>query len=351
MQIIQRNSTDRNDDMIKLAFFDTKPYDKKWFDKFNKNYEIIYFESKLNPHTAGLAAGCEAVCAFVNDTIDKSVIETLCKCGVKVLAMRSAGYSNIDFKAAYGKLTVLRVPAYSPHAVAEHAMALLQTLNRKIHKAYIRTRDYNFSLNRLSGIDLYGKTAGVIGTGKIGRAFIDICRGYGMKVLAYDLFPAKDTDIEYVDLDRLLKESDVISLHCPLTDKTDHILDRTAFEKMKKGVFIINTSRGALIESQALLDALNSEKVRGAGLDVYEEEGDLFFEDYSGKVVKDELLALLVAHTNVIITSHQGFLTEEALQNIAQTTLNNLDEFFEGKPLTNEVCYRCDTGKISENCR
>lgn len=337
--------------MQRVAFFDTKPYDKVWFDKLNTGYEIVYFESKLNRYTAPLAAGCQAVCAFVNDVIDAAAIDILAKEGVQVIAMRCAGYSNVDFKAAFGKINVVRVPAYSPHAVAEHAMALLLTLNRKIHKAYNRTREFNFSLNGLSGVDLYGKTAGVIGTGKIGRIFIDICRGFGMRVLAYDLYPAKDTDIEYTDLPTLLRSSDVISLHCPLTEQTKYILNKEAFGQIKKGAFIINTSRGALIESSALLDALNNETIRGAGLDVYEEEADLFFEDFSGAIIKDDVLSLLISRPNVIITSHQGFLTEEALQNIAKITYQNLEEFFSGGALTNEVCYQCDTGKVEENCR
>lgn len=338
--------------MQKIAFFDTKPYDRVWFDKLNTSYEIIYFENKLTPQTARLADNCGAVCAFVNDTIDKTVINLLAECGVKVLAMRCAGYSNVDFISAFGIINVVRVPAYSPYAVAEHAMALLLTLNRKTHKAYNRTRDFNFSLNGLAGTDLHGKTAGVIGTGKIGRVFIDICSGFGLKVLAYDPYPAKDTDIEYVGIDELLSKSDVISLHCPLTDQTRHILNADAFNKVKKGVLLINTSRGALVDTQSLLDALNNEKVGGAGLDVYEEEADLFFEDYSDTIIRDDVLALLVSRPNVILTSHQAFLTEEALENIAATTLQNLDEFFgESDILTNEVCYQCESGKVTENCR
>ncbi|MEG1558158.1 MAG: 2-hydroxyacid dehydrogenase [Oscillospiraceae bacterium] len=337
--------------MEKIAFFDTKPYDRLWFDAQNKNYDIKYFESKLNSETAKLAQGCSGACAFVNDNVNSDAIEALCAVGVKVLAMRCAGYSNVDFKAAYQKLTIVRVPAYSPYAVAEHAMALLQTLNRKIHKAYIRTRDFNFSLSGMTGIDLHGKTVGVVGTGKIGRVFIDICRGYGMKVIAYDLFPQPDSDIDYVALDELLKSSDVISLHCPLTDKTRHLLDAGALAKVKPGVFIVNTSRGALIDSAALLEALNSGRVRGAGLDVYEEEADYFYEDRSDTIVRDDTLALLISRPNVIVTSHQAFLTEEALLNIAKTTLSNLDEYYAGGSLTNEVCYQCDAGKVAENCR
>lgn len=337
--------------MKKIAFFDTKPYDKEWFDKVNKNYEIIYFESKLNARTAQLAKGCDAVCAFVNDDLSGAAIKTLYDAGIRVIAMRCAGYSNVNFKEAYGKIHVVRVPAYSPYAVAEHAMGLLLAINRKIHKAYNRTRDFNFSLSGLTGTDLHGKTAGIIGTGKIGRIFIDICKGFGMKVIAYDLFPVQNSDIEYVDLDTLLQNSDIISLHCPLTEQTRYILDKKAFAKIKKGVFIINTSRGALIESAALLDALNDATVRGAGLDVYEEEADLFFEDYSGTIVKDDILALLVSRPNVIITSHQAFLTDEALENIATTTIENLNQFFQDEELANEVCYHCESGKVSENCR
>ena len=337
-----------------IAFFDAKPYDREWFDKANhqnNNYEIRYLESKLTPSTVQLAAGSDAVCAFVNDTLDAEVIDRLYDMGVRVIAMRCAGYSNVDFKAAYGKINIVRVPAYSPYAVAEHAMGLLLDVNRKLHRAYNRTRDFNFSLVGLTGVDLHGKTVGVIGTGKIGRTFIDICRGFGMRVIAYDAYPAKDSGIEYVTMDELLAQSDVISLHCPLTEQTKHILNAEAFTKMKRGVFIINTSRGGLIDTEALLEALNSGIVRGAGLDVYEEEAELFFEDNSGTIMKDDLLALLVSRPNVVLTSHQAFLTEEALQNIALTTLQNLDEFFSGGMLTNEVCYHCDTGKVVEDCR
>jgi D-lactate dehydrogenase len=325
--------------MNKIAFFDTKPYDREWFNKLNNRYEITYFDSKLCPDTVTLARGFDGVCAFVNDDIGKTTVEGLIDTGVQILAMRSSGYNNVDLRAAEGKLAVVRVPAYSPYAVAEHAMALLQTLNRRIHKAYNRTRDFNFSLAGLSGIDLHGKTAGIIGTGRIGRVFIDICRGYGMNILAYDPYPAKKADFEYVTLDTLLSQSDVISLHCPLTEETIRILDENAFIKMKPGVFIINTSRGALVDSAALLSALNSKKVRGACLDVYKEEASLFFEDFSGSIIHDDLLALLISHPNVILTSHQAFLTEEALRNIAATTLQNLDEFFTGRPLTNGVTY------------
>ena len=337
--------------MERIAFFDAKPYDREWFDRSNKRYQIQYLESKLTPATVQLAAGSDAVCAFVNDDINADVIEALYRMGVKVIAMRCAGYSNVDFQAAYGKINIVRVPAYSPYAVAEHAMGLLLAINRKIHRAYNRTRDFNFSLVGLTGVDLHDKTVGVIGTGKIGRTFMDICKGFGMRIIAYDPYPVKDGSIEYVPLEDLFARSDVISLHCPLTDQTRHILNAEAFTRMKEGVFIVNTSRGALIDTAALLDALNSGKVRGAGLDVYEEEAELFFEDNSGSIIRDDQLALLVSRPNVVLTSHQAFLTEEALQNIAETTLANLNAFFDGENLANEVCYRCDTGKVVEDCR
>ena len=323
--------------MKKIAFFDTKPYDRTYFDKYGKNYEITYFEEKLNHHTAKITEGFDGVCAFVNSNINKMAVERMHERGVKILAMRCAGFSNVDIAAAAGKLAVVRVPAYSPHAVAEHALALLLALNRRIYRAYIRTRDFNFNINGLTGIDLYGKTAGIIGTGKIGRTFIDLCKGLGMKVIAYDPYPAEGIGIEYVPLDTLFRESDVISLHCPLTESSHHIIDRETLGKMKDGAFLLNTSRGALVDSEALLEALTAGKLRGAALDVYEEEANLFYEDMSDKIIKDDTLALLVSRPNVLITSHQAFLTEEALDNIASVTIQNFDEFFAGKPLTNEI--------------
>ena len=328
--------------MKKIAFFDTKPYDRTWFDALGQ---------KLNHHTAKFTDGFDAVCAFVNDRINALAIERLHNNGVQLIAMRCAGYSNVDVQAAFEKLHIVRVPAYSPHAVAEHTMGLLLTLNRRLHKAYNRTREFNFSIVGLTGTDLYGKTVGVIGTGKIGRTFIEICRGFGMRVLAYDKFPAKDSGLDYVELDTLFRESDVISLHCPLTPETQHILNRGAFSKMKKGVFILNTSRGALIDSEALLDALNDRTVGGAGLDVYEEEANLFYEDRSDTIIRDDTLALLVSRPNVILTAHQAFLTEEALHNIAEETIKNLDAFFSGAPLENEICYLCDRDKAGQDCR
>ena len=250
---------------MKIAFFDTKPYDKPSFDKYGEQHgvEFKYFEAKLNEDTAELAHGFDGVCAFVNDTINAEVIDKLYALGVKVIALRCAGFNNVDMKHAYGKLHVLRVPAYSPYAVAEHTMALLLTSIRRIHKAYIRSKDFNFSLSGLTGFDLYGKTVGVIGTGKIGKVFIDICRGFGMNILAYDKFPAKELEdrVRYVELDQLFKESDIISLHCPLTDQTHHLINQDALDKCKKGVVIIHPSRGALVDAEALLAAIKSRKV------------------------------------------------------------------------------------------
>lgn len=339
---------------MKVAFFDTKPYDIPSFDRYGKEHGISfkYFETKLNEDTVDLANGYDAVCAFVNDTVDAAVIDRLVAMNIHVLALRCAGFNNVDMKYAFGKIHVLRVPAYSPYAVAEHAMALLLTSIRRIHKAYIRSRDFNFSLSGLTGFDLYGKTVGVIGTGRIGRVFIDICRGFGMKVLAYDKFPAKGLDngdtIRYVELDELFANSDIISLHCPLTDETYHTINEESLDKCKKGVVILNTSRGALVDASALLEGIKSRKVGAACLDVYEEESDLFFEDNSGHIMEDDVLARLISMPNVIVTSHQAFLTEEALENIAETTVNNLVGFFETNQCPNELCYRCGG---AEDCK
>ena len=330
---------------MKIAFFDTKTYDKESFEKTNASFnaEITFFETKLNKDTVQLAKGYDAVCVFVNDTVDKDVIDSLCGFGVRVIALRCAGFNNVDMKHASGKISVVRVPAYSPYAVAEHAIALLLTSIRRIHKAYIRTRDFNFSLNNMTGFDLYGKTVGVVGTGKIGRCFINICKGFGMNVIAYDKFPAEDLrkeGVKYVPMDEMFKESDIISLHCPLNEETYHIIDGNSIEKCKKGVVIINTSRGALVDAQALLEGIKSRKVGAACLDVYEEESELFFEDFSGHILEDDTLARLISMPNVIVTSHQAFLTKEALDNIAETTLENLKEHFETGKCENELCYK-----------
>ena len=338
---------------MKFAFFDTKPYDKTFFDKYGveNGVDFKYFETKLSEDTVELAHGFDGVCAFVNDTVNSAVIDRLCEMGVTVLALRCAGFNNVDMKYAYGRLHVLRVPAYSPYAVAEHTMALLLTSIRRIHKAYIRSRDFNFSLVGMTGFDLHGKTVGVVGTGKIGRVFVDICRGFGMNVLAYDKFPSKEIEndnVKYVSLEEILKNSDIISLHCPLTDETYHMIDEEALGKCKNGVVLLNTSRGALVDAEALLGAIKSRKVGAACLDVYEEESDLFFEDNSGHILDDDILARLISMPNVIVTSHQAFLTNEALENIAQTTVDNIVSFFKNGRCKNELCYR--SGK-AEDCK
>ena len=325
--------------MKTIAFFDTKPYDRESFKRFadSEKYSFRFFENKLNRDTAGMAACCDAVCAFVNDTIDRDVIDTLEKYGVKLIALRCAGYNNVDVKYAAGRITVVRVPNYSPYSVAEHTMALLLLLNRKLHRAYIRTRDHNFSLEGLTGFDLNGKTVGIIGTGKIGRCFADICAGFGMNILGFDPYPSDQFKGDYVDLDTLFKSSDIISLHCPLTKENRYLINRDTISKMKDGVDIINTSRGMLIDTAALSEGLKSAKVAGAGLDVYEEETSLFFEDFSDEVISDDLLTTLIAMPNVIVTSHQAFLTKEALSGIAKTTLENLDDFFDSKECKNAI--------------
>ena len=334
---------------MKVAFFDTKPYDKPAFELYGgqNGVDFKFYETKLNEDTASLADGCDAVCVFVNDTVNVAVIDKLYDMGVKLVALRSAGYNNVDIEHAYGKIHVVHVPAYSPYSVAEHTMALLLTSVRRIHKAYIRTKDFNFSLNGLTGFDLHGKTVGVIGTGKIGSIFIDICRGFGMNVIAYDKFPRQDTEIRYVELDELFRSSDIISLHCPLTSETRHIIDAEAIAKMKKGIVVINTSRGALIDAEALLSGIKARKIGAACLDVYEEEADIFFQDFSGHIFSDDILARLISMPNVIVTSHQAFLTEEALDNIAKTTVDNILSYFDGDGVCdNELCYRC--GNIEE---
>ena len=326
---------------MKLAFFDTKPYDRPGFDRYaaEAGIGIKYFEANLNADTVSLAAGFDAVCVFVNDIVSAEVVEKLHELGVKAIVLRCAGFNNVDIKACRGKLRVFRVPAYSPYAVAEHAMALLLTVNRRTHKAYNRTREFNFSLQGFTGFDLHGKTVGIIGTGKIGRVFIDICRGFGMKILAYDKFPGEGLD--YVELDELFEKSDIISLHCPLTEETQHLIRSETIAKMKTGVVILNTSRGGLVNTGDLIQGILDKKVGAACLDVYEEEGDFFYEDFSGHIVRDDKLVRLIAMPNVIVTSHQAFLTEEALDNIAATTVNNLVRFFEGDPdESTEVKYQ-----------
>lgn len=339
---------------MKIAFFDAKKYDIISFDKYSKEYniEIKYYETKLNADTANLAYGYDAVCVFVNDIVDAKVIDALVKLGVKAVLLRCAGFNNVDMKYAKGKLHVFRVPAYSPYAVAEHAMALLLTSIRRIHKAYNRTRDFNFNLSGLTGFDLHGKTIGIIGTGKIGRVFIDICLGFGMKVLAYDKYPNSDLankpGVKYVSLNELFMGSDIISLHCPLTEETYHLINKETIALCKDKVVILNTSRGALVDAEALLEGIKTRKIGAACLDVYEEEADFFFEDFSGHILDDDVLARLISMPNVIVTSHQAFLTNEALENIAETTINNFVGFMKNGDYTNEVCYQ---NGIIEDCK
>lgn len=334
--------------MKKIAFFDARPYDQKSFAEENKSFgfDITFFDTHLTAQTAVLGGDFDGVCAFVNDTVDSRVIDNLVKRGVQIIGLRCAGYNNVDFKAAYEKIHVVRVPGYSPYAVAEHAVALMLTLNRKIHKAYYRTREGNFSINGLMGFDMHGKTAGLIGTGRIAKCLISILKGFGMNVIAYDPRPdekyAREAGIRFASHSEVLKESDIISLHCPLNKDTEYIIDSAAIEQMKKGVMIINTGRGKLIDSKALVEGLKAGKIGSAGLDVYEEESEYFFEDKSAEPITDDVLARLMTFPNVVITSHQAFFTQEAMQNIAQTTLANFQEFFDGGFLKNEICYKCD---------
>ena len=336
--------------MKQIAFFDAKPYDTEPFVRASEGSGLSFkfYETKLNEDTVGLAAGCDAVCVFVNDTVTAPVIDALKQMGIGLVALRCAGYNNVDVRHAFGRVHIVRVPAYSPYAVAEHAIAMLLTSIRRIHKAYNRTREFNFSLSGLTGLDLHGRTVGVVGTGKIGRVFIDICRGFGMRVLAYDKFPAPDSDYTYVPLEQLFRESDVISLHCPLTEETFHLVNGAGIQTMKKGVVLINTSRGALIDAEALLAGIKARKIGAACLDVYEEESDIFYEDYSGHIVDDDVLARLISMPNVLVTSHQAFLTQEALNNISETTVQNIRDFFADGSCENELCYHC--GK-TDDCR
>ncbi len=334
--------------MIKIAMFDTKPYDKESFEKIKTpDTEITYFDTRLDVKTVELAKGFDSVIVFVNDELSKEVIDKLYAYGVKLIALRCAGFNNVDVKAAYKKIHVVRVPAYSPEAVAEHAIAMLLTSVRRIHKAYNRTREFNFSINGLVGFNLHDKTVGVVGMGKIGKAFAKICLGFGMKVIAYDKYPSEIPGVEFMSQEEVLKNSDIISLHCPLTEDNHHLINKESIAQMKKGVVIINTSRGGLIDAEALLDGIKSRQIGAACLDVYEEESDLFFDDRSGHILQDDILARLLSMPNVILTSHQAFLTREALEAIADTTLTNIRGFFAGEDvLPNEVCYKCE--KVAE---
>lgn len=328
---------------MNVAVFSTKPYDKEYFEKFKKEYnlKITYYETSLQPNTAKLTKDFEAVCVFVNDTIDKKTVNSIAKNGVKLIALRCAGFNNVDLEACEkNNIKVVRVPAYSPEAVAEHAMALILTLNRKTHKAYNRVREGNFSLTNLIGFNLHKKVVGVVGTGKIGAAFCNIAKGFGCEVLAYDIYKSEALEkngVRYVSLEELFNKSDVISLHCPLNEHTKHIVDKNSIEKMKDGVLLVNTSRGALVNTKDVIAGLKSKKIAFLGIDVYEQEENLFFNDLSESIIKDDLLMRLNSFPNVLITSHQAFFTKEAMTEITTTTLNNIQEFINNEELTNEV--------------
>ena len=327
----------------RIIFFDIKDYDREFFEKYGKNYnyEMSFFKSRLSLENVHLTKGYDVVCAFTNDDIGKETIDAMAENGVRLLAMRCAGFNNVSLKDIHNRFKVVRVPAYSPHAIAEYTVGLILAVNRKINKAYVRTREGNFSINGLMGVDLYGKTAGIIGTGKIGQILIKILKGFDMKVIAYDLFPnqkvAEELGFEYVSLDELYANSDIISLNCPLTKDTQYMINSRSMLKMKDGVILVNTGRGQLIDSADLVEALKDKKVGAVALDVYEEEEDYFFEDKSTQVIEDDILGRLLSFYNVLITSHQAYFTKEAVEAITVTTLNNIKDFIEGKPLVNEV--------------
>lgn len=329
----------------RIAVFDAKAYDVESFKRINEQYgfELVFHKEHLDRNNVILASDCQAVCIFVNAVVDKYVIDKLCQLGVKLIALRCAGFNNVDLAAAAGRIKVARVPEYSPHAIAEHTLALMLCLNRRIHRAFNRTRDSNFSLNGFLGFDMSGKTVGVVGTGKIGKVVIGLLNGLGMNVLAYDLYPdtafAEQQNIKYVSLDELYAQSEVLTLHCPLTKETEYLICDESIAKMKDGVMIINTGRGKLINTKHLIEGLLSRKVGYAGLDVYEEEEAYFYEDYSDRIMTDDVLARLLSFNNVILTSHQAFFTQEAMANIANTTMTNIKDFFDDKPLKNEVMY------------
>ena len=327
----------------KIIFFDIKDYDKEFFKKYEKNYnfEMTFLKVRLTEETANLTKGYDVVCGFANDNINKETIDIMVENGIKLLAMRCAGFNNVSLKDIHNRFKVVRVPAYSPHAIAEYTVGLILAVNRKIHKAYVRTREGNFSINGLMGFDLDGKTAGIIGTGKIGQILIKILKGFEMKVIAYDLYPnqkaADELGFEYVSLDELYAKSDIISLNCPLTKDTQYMINRRSMLKMKDGVILVNTGRGQLIDSADLVEALKDKKIGAVALDVYEEEENYFFEDKSTQVIEDDILGRLLSFYNVLITSHQAYFTKEAVGAITVTTLNNIKDFVEGRPLVNEV--------------
>ncbi|WP_370392561.1 2-hydroxyacid dehydrogenase [uncultured Winogradskyella sp.] len=328
---------------MKIAVFSTKTYDKDYFETYNKDYgfSFSFYETTLNSDTANLTKGYDIVCVFVNDIVDDTTIKILAKHGIKLIALRCAGFNNVDVEAAKShSIKIVRVPAYSPEAVAEHAMALILTLNRKTHKAYNRVREGNFSLKNLIGFNLHNKTVGVIGTGQIGATFCNIIKSFGCNVIAFDVKEnesLKKSGVSYTSLDDLFKQSDIISLHCPLNEHTKHIINKDSLELMKKGVMIINTSRGALINTADVIESLINKKIGYLGIDVYEQEENLFFEDLSEHIIQDELILRLMSFPNVLITSHQAFFTKEAMIEITTTTLQNIQAFMSGEPLVNEV--------------
>jgi D-lactate dehydrogenase len=324
---------------MKVAFFSTKSYDRDFFTAANyaQEHDLVFFEPRLDQYTVSLAKGYPAICTFVNDKLDEVTLEILAAQGTRLIALRCAGFDRVDLKAAARlNIQVVRVPAYSPYAVAEHTIGLMLTLNRKIHRAYNRVREGNFSLDGLIGFDLHNRTVGIIGTGKIGQIVAQILKGFGCKILAYDKHPNPaciEMGVNYVDLPKLLSHADIITLHCPLTPETHHLIDRSAIEQMKSGTMLINTSRGALIDTAAVVESLKSQKIGALALDVYEQESELFFEDFSNRIIQDDIFERLVTFPNVLITAHQAFFTIEAMQDIAKTTLTNITEIE-----TNQSC-------------
>ena len=328
---------------MKVAIFGTQFYERDYFNNHNIDnaHELVFFDENLNSETAYLAKDFHAVCVFVIDKVDKNCIEKLVEVGVKLIVLRSAGYNNVDLESAKkNNITVLRVPAYSPQAVAEHAVAMIMTLNRKTHRAYNQVRENNFSLQKLMGFNLFEKTVGVVGTGKIGRAFCNIMLGFGCKIIVYDIKEnegLKQRGVQYKSFDELLSQSDIISIHCPLNPETNHLFDAKAFDKIKKGAMIINTSRGGIINSDDAIDALKNEQIGYLGLDVYENESNLFFKDLSESIIQDDVFERLLSFNNVLITPHQAFYTHEAVTEIAKITIKNFTDFEKGLPLENEI--------------
>lgn len=335
---------------MKIAVFSTKPYDRVFLEKANDGHDLFFFEARLSSETVSLADGFDGVCLFVNDEASAGIVDRLKEFGVKLIALRCAGFNNVDIEAAErAGVCVVRVPAYSPYAVAEHTVGLLLTVNRNIHRAHSRVREGNFALNGLLGFDLHRKKIGVIGTGKIGSIVCRILQGgFGANVLAFDMNPDESLEglgVCYTNMEEILTDSDIITLHCPLTPQTRHIINKAAVTKMKKGVFIINTSRGGLIDTEAVIEGLKSGQIGGMGLDVYEEEADLFFEDLSNTVIKDDVFARLLTFPNVVITGHQAYFTQEALTNIADTTIANISSVEKNHSCENAVMCCCHVNK------